>query len=83
MYFLLMLATALTLAPLNATAQTYDETPTINPTATYVTEDGEEESESYSGNAPLLGRFKANPENVGTYTANYEWRFTFNTDTEP
>lgn len=80
--FLLLTAT-LTLAALSSKAQTLDETPTINPTATYITEDGEEESESYSGNAPLLGRFEANPENVGAYTASYEWRFTLGTEAEP
>lgn len=57
--------------------------PTISPVATYVTEDGEEESEDYSGNAPLTGRFTANAENVGDYTATYEWRFTLEGDDEP
>lgn len=66
-----------------ATAQQYDGLPTINPTATYTTENGEEESEDYSGNAPLPGRFEANPENVGDYTASYEWRFTMQGETEP
>lgn len=66
-----------------AHAQDYDEVPTINPTATYTTEDGEEESEDYSGNAPLPGVFRANPENVGEYTANYEWRFTLEGETAP
>ena len=35
------------------------------------------------GNAPLPGRFQANPENVGDYTASYEWRFSTGTETEP
>lgn len=66
-----------------ATAQQYDGLPTINPTATYTTENGEEESEDYSGNAPLHGRFEANPENIGDYTASYEWRFTMQGEAEP
>ena len=78
-----LIAAMLTAFAGTAAAQTYDELPTINPTATYTTEDGEEESEEYTGNAPLLGRFEANPENVGDYTASYEWRFTIDTDDEP
>lgn len=66
-----------------ATAQQYDGLPTINPTATYITENGEEESEDYSGNAPMPGRFEANPENIGDYTASYEWRFTMQGEAEP
>lgn len=64
-------------------ADVYDETPTISPTATYVTEEGEEENSNMSGNAPLLGRFRANPQNVGAYSATYEWRFTLNGESEP
>ena len=78
-----LIAAMLTAFAGTAAAQTYDELPTINPTATYTTEDGEEESEEYTGNAPLLGRFEANPENVGDYTASYEWRFTIDTYDEP
>lgn len=66
-----------------ATANTQDEIPTISPTATYVTEEGEEESTDLSGNAPLLGRFRANPQNVGEYSAIYEWRFTIEGESEP
>ena len=80
---LLALTVILSAAAIGAEAQSYDETPTINPTATYTTEEGEEESEDYSGNAPLAARFQANPENVGNYTASYEWRFTLNNETEP
>ena len=82
--FLLAPIVALLLTTGRSAAQSYDEMPTINPTATYIdAEGGEEESESFSGNAPLIGRFQANPENVGAYTANYEWRFTINSETEP
>lgn len=64
-------------------ADDYDEIPTISPTATYVTEEGEEENSNMSGNAPLLGRFRANPQNVGSYSATYQWRFTLNGESEP
>lgn len=64
-------------------ADDYDEIPTISPTATYVTEEGEEENSNMSGNAPLLGRFRANPQNVGSYSATYLWRFTLNGESEP
>ena len=64
-------------------ADDYDEIPTISPTATYVTEKGEEENSNMSGNAPLLGRFRANPQNVGSYSATYQWRFTLNGESEP
>lgn len=58
--------------------------PTINPTATYTTYEGTEEtSSSFSGNAPLTGRFAANPDNTGGWNAYYEWRFTFEEEPEP
>jgi len=60
-----------------------DEVPAISPVATYITDEGEEESTAMSGSAPLTGRFTANPENVGAYTAYYEWRFTLEGETEP
>ena len=59
--FILAQTALLTVATVTAYAQQYDELPTINPTATYTTENGEEESEDYSGNAPLAGRFEARP----------------------
>ena len=39
--------TIILLAITEAKAQTYDEMPTINPTATYITDDGEEESDEF------------------------------------
>ena len=52
------------------------ETPTISPTATYTNTKGEsEESTEYSGSAPIQGRFEAHPENVGSWSEYYEWRF--------
>lgn len=58
--------------------------PTANPTMTYTDESGAEVSESqYDGSAPLLAQFRANPENVGSYTPLYEWRFTRAGQSEP
>lgn len=76
------------LSMLFAVAESYagvnDETPTINPTATYTSIDGEEtETNEMSGQAPLVGKFKANPSNVGDYEATYEWRFTKEGETAP
>ena len=64
-------------------AQSYDELPSINPTAIYTTDEGQEENNNYSGNAPLLGRFYANPSNIGNYTPHYEWRFTLLGESQP
>ena len=72
---ILLLTTALAMPLASRSQSSYDEMPTINPTATYTTEDGEEESESYSGNAPLVGRFQANPC--------YERRFSKENEPEP
>ena len=67
-----------------AQADVNDEVPTISPTATYTDINGEEtESNEMSGQAPLVGRFKANPSNVEGYTATYEWRFTKEGETNP
>jgi gliding motility-associated-like protein len=57
-----------------------DEVPSIAPTGTIVSggseEEGDDSGKSY--NAPLTVRFEANPENVGDYSATYEWRFYLN-----
>lgn len=61
-----------------------DGVPTINPTVTFVKYNGEEtDSAQYAGQAPITGKFRANPENVGDYTANYEWRFMKLDEDEP
>lgn len=60
-----------------------EDYPTINPLATFVTSEGEETVESYSGSAPVTVRFAANAENVGTWNAHYEWRFTQEGDDSP
>ena len=65
---------AILFSPLHMYAD--DEMPSISPTAVYVSLDGtEEESTSFSGSAPLTGKFSANPSNIGAYTPYYEWRF--------
>ena len=52
-----------------------DDYPTIDPTVTYYKPNGEQiDSTEYS--APLLGRFEANPSNVGGWNEYYEWRFS-------
>ncbi len=57
--------------------------PTINPTATFITPDGEETGTSYSGSAPLTVRFEACAENTGSWTAHYEWRFLLEGEEDP
>lgn len=57
--------------------------PSINPTATYLTADGEEENNDYSGSAPLQATFKANPSNHEGWTGYYEWRFTLDGQDTP
>lgn len=53
--------------------------PSVNPTMTYINEDGQETTETqYDGSAPLTASFRACPENTGDYTPLYEWRFTKN-----
>ncbi|MBQ8047099.1 MAG: gliding motility-associated C-terminal domain-containing protein [Prevotella sp.] len=60
-----------------------DDVPTINPIATFTTDEGEEESNQFSGSAPLTAHFAANPENVGAWTPYYEWRFTLEGEDVP
>lgn len=63
----------LSLCPVFSSAQ--DLLPSVNPSAVYVTPDGEESTDlSGSVDAPLNAHFFANPENVGDYTARYEWK---------
>ena len=60
-----------------------DEVPTIDPQATFTTDEGEETGTSCSGSAPLTVVFHANAENLGVYTPHYEWRFTKEGETQP
>ncbi|MCD8292082.1 MAG: gliding motility-associated C-terminal domain-containing protein [Prevotella sp.] len=80
-FFLALIALSINLCKIKA--HTNDEYPTINPTATYTTSDGEEENSNMSGDAPLTGVFQTNPENVGVYNAYYEWRFTLQGESSP
>ncbi len=52
----------------------------IDPTATYLDEDGTETTirpgESYNGSAPLKVQFECNPIGAEGWDAYYEWRFT-------
>lgn len=74
----------LLLLVLCTTLQAYaDEVPTIDPQATFTTDEGEGTGTSYSGSAPLTVVFHANAENVGMYTPHYEWRFTKEGETQP
>lgn len=74
----------LLLLVLCTTLQAYaDEVPTIDPQATFTTDEGEETGTSYSGSAPLTVVFHANAENVDMYTPHYEWRFTKEGETQP
>ena len=59
-----------------------DPRPTINPTAIFVNTSGEEqETNEYSGSAPIVGKFYANPSDVEGWNEYYEWRFTKEGDT--
>lgn len=51
------------------------ELPSVDPQGTYVTTEGDElDDASSSQSAPLVAHFRANPQNVGDYTARYEWK---------
>ncbi len=53
-----------------------DSYPTINPTATYTDNNGEQQTEqSISESAPLSVTLSANAENTAGWTAHYEWHF--------
>lgn len=62
-----------------------DDYPTISPTATYTDADSDEPEETTekSGSAPVVGVFRANPENTTGWAANYEWRFSTESKPEP
>ena len=50
--------------------------PSAMPTMTITAADGQESEETeYEGSAPINAVFCARPENVGSYTPYYEWRF--------
>lgn len=66
-----------------ATPMMADDYPTIDPIATFITDNGEETGTSYSGSAPLTVRFEAQADNVGSWTSHYEWRFTLDAAETP
>lgn len=81
-WFLACLGAVFTICPSNA--RILDDLPTANPVMVYLDDDGlEVEDTSYDGDAPFEATFKAQPENVGDYTALYEWQFTRSTETDP
>lgn len=50
--------------------------PSIAPEATYIDATGVETNDNnFSGSAPLIGKFTANPTDDEGWNANYEWRF--------
>lgn len=58
-----------------------DDTPTINPNVTYIIDNVETQGNDTTASAPLKVIFKANPEDVGSYNAYYEWRIFKDTQT--
>lgn len=61
-----------------------DEYPSISPSVTYTTADGEtSEDETISGSAPIKATFQANPSNTTGWTTYFEWRIYHDNDTEP
>lgn len=58
--------------------------PSVSPTMLVTTaDDTESEETEYEGGAPLRVRFEAHPENIGTRTALFEWRFVKEGIAEP
>ena len=61
-----------------------DEYPSIHPSVTYTTSDGEISSdESFSGSAPIRASFMANPSDDIGWSSYYEWRVYHANDTVP
>ena len=61
-----------------------DELPSVSPTVTFTTFNGETSSEeNFSGSAPIKGSFLANPSHADGWTAYYEWRIFHDQETEP
>ena len=68
------------LLPLGLCAQ---ERPSVDPQGLYITTEGDEiDDASSSQNAPLVAHFAANPQNVGDYSARYEWKIWKEGDSE-
>ena len=61
-----------------------DEVPTINPTVTYTTADGETSTdETYSGSAPIKATLEANPSGNAGWDSYFEWRVYHDNDADP
>lgn len=61
-----------------------EEVPTAKPTMTVVAADGTETEETgFDGSAPMHAVFRANAENIGSYTPRYEWRFVRENEQDP
>lgn len=61
-----------------------DSGPDIAATMTYIDSTGVEVTATeYDGSAPLVVHFAANPSNVGSYEARYEWQFTKSNEQTP
>ena len=59
------------------TTQAQSTIPSIEPSATYINDDGEETvaTSDFAGQAPLSVTFRANPKNMDDYAPIYEWHF--------
>lgn len=58
--------------------------PILNPSATFITSDGKEETTTTMiGSAPIVGTFYANPQDADDWECKYEWRFTYEGEHEP
>lgn len=70
----------LLLSPLHAA----DDTPSVNPTATFTAADGQTSTESsFTGSAPIKVACCANPSGHSGWEAYYEWRIFRNSEQEP
>ena len=59
------------------TVQAQNTVPGVEPSATYINDNGEETvtSSDFAGQAPLSVTFRANPKNMDGYDPIYEWHF--------
>ena len=59
------------------TVQAQSTIPSVEPSATYINDDGDETvaTSDFAGQAPLSVTFRANPQNMDDYDPIYEWHF--------
>ncbi len=67
------LITAILLVAYAAISLKAQDYPSATPQMVVETPDGNEESQTYSGSAPIVAHFTSNPTDMGSYTARYEW----------